>query len=114
MSLTPIKTNLPSDKKYVGYEAPVKDNQHKSLSTLSAVGASPLLTGTLMEASSQLDTRTKEMKEMLSRLEKSGVDVKPLRYCLWNYAVAFATYKALRVLKSCEGNISHIIKEKEE
>lgn len=67
-----------------------------------------------MDASAELQQRTQEMKDMMSRLERSGVDVGPLRWCLWNYTKAFANYKALRVLKECERNLTSIINEKEE
>lgn len=103
--------NLRSD--YEGYEAPIADNQQTRLSTLSAVGASPILTGSLIDASSELARRTEEMKGMMDRLKASGVDVQPLRMCLWNYAKAFAQYKCLRLLKLSEDNIHQIVSDKE-
>lgn len=56
----------------------------------------------LMDATSHYNEKTSELAAILRRIERSGIDVAPLKQAIWNYAEAFAGWEALKRLNKEE------------
>ena len=56
----------------------------------------------LMDATSHYEEKKAELSAILRRIERSGIDVGPLKQAIWNYAEAFAGWEAIKRLSQEE------------
>lgn len=56
----------------------------------------------LMDATAHYEEKKRELAAILRRIERSGIDVGPLKQSIWNYAEAFAGWEAVKRLNKEE------------
>ena len=56
----------------------------------------------LMDATSHYENSKRDLSAILRRIERSGIDVGPLKQAIWNYAEAFAGWEAIKRLSAEE------------
>ena len=56
----------------------------------------------LIEADINYEQKKKELSGILGRIERSGINVGPLKQAIWNYAEAFAGWEMMKRLNNLE------------
>ena len=103
---------LSSGKSSVESLSAPNESKASRFTPLDSASLTAAITRQLVDTAAEIRDRERELNDLLAKLEKSGVDSKPLKMACWGYAVAFARQKILEMLKRNENEALNITKNK--